>query len=64
MHEIMKKKYFAPEMEIVEIKVQQMLAFSGGAGSEDVVVDPDPDTLVDDNLAPLLSGDPLWLFLQ
>jgi hypothetical protein len=26
----MKKKYFVPEMEIVEIKVQQMLAFSGG----------------------------------
>ena len=60
----MKKQYFSPEMEIVEIKVQQMLAFSGGAGSEDVVVDPDPDNLINDNLVPLLSDDPLWLFLQ
>lgn len=51
-------------MEIVEIKVQQMLAFSGGAGSDDIVVDPDPDNLINDNLVPLLSDDPLWLFLQ
>ena len=51
-------------MEIVEMKVQQLLAFSGGADSEGLNVDPHPDDLSDDNLAPLLSGDPLSFFLQ
>ena len=60
----MKKRYFSPEMEIVEMKVQQLLAFSGDAGSDNIVIDPDPDNLGDDNLAPLLSGDPLSFFLQ
>ena len=60
----MKKIYMTPEMEIVEMKVQQLLAFSGGADSEGLNVDPNPDHLSDDNLAPLLSGDPLSFFLQ
>lgn len=51
-------------MEIVEMKVQQLLAFSGGADSEGLNVGPNPDDLSDDNLAPLLSGDPLSFFLQ
>ena len=59
----MKKIYMTPEMEIVEMKAQQLLAFSGGANSDGLIVDPDPDDLVDDNLAPLL-GDPLSFFLQ
>ena len=59
----MKKIYMTPEMEIVEMKAQQLLAFSGDA-SDNLIVDPNPDDLVDDNLAPLLSGDPLSLFLQ
>ena len=50
-------------MEIVEMKAQQLLAFSGDA-SDNLIVDPNPDDLIDDNLAPLLSGDPLSLFLQ
>ena len=59
----MKKIYMTPEMEIVEMKAQQLLAFSGDA-SDNLIVDPNPDDLIDDNLAPLLSGDPLSLFLQ
>ena len=59
----MKKIYMTPEMEIVEMKAQQLLAFSGDA-SDNLIVDPNPDDLVDDNLAPLLSGDPFSLFLQ
>ena len=59
----MKKIYMTPEMEIVEMKAQQLLAFSGDA-SDNLIVDPNPDDLVDDNLAPLLSGDPLSFFLQ
>lgn len=51
-------------MEIVEMKAQQLLAFSGNASGDGLLVDPEPDTLVDDNLAPLLSGDPLSFFLQ
>ena len=58
----MKKIYMTPEMEIVEMKAQQLLAFSGDA-SDNLIVDPNPDDLVDDNLAPLL-GDPLSFFLQ
>jgi hypothetical protein len=60
----MKKIYMTPEMEIVEMKAQQLLAFSGNASGDGLLVDPEPDTLVDDNLAPLLSGDPLSFFLQ
>ena len=59
----MKKIYMTPEMEIVEMKAQQLLAFSGDA-SDNLIVDPNPDDLSDDNLAPLLSGDPLSFFLQ
>jgi len=39
----MKKEYLEPQIEVITITEQQMLAFSGDAIDSNLIIDPTPD---------------------
>ena len=46
-----KKEYMTPETTVIAVALQQMIAFSGGDQTNDVVVDPTPDETTTDQMS-------------
>ena len=46
-----KRLYMIPVTTVVDVELQQMIAFSGGDQANDVVVDPTPDNSSTDQMA-------------
>jgi len=46
-----KKEYMTPETVVETVVLQQMIAFSGGDQTNDVVIDPTPDNSSTDQMS-------------
>ena len=46
-----KKEYMTPETTVIAVVLQQMIAFSGGDQTNDVVIDPTPDNSSTDQMS-------------
>ena len=46
-----KKEYMTPETTVIAVALQQMIAFSGGDQTNNVVIDPTPDSGSGDQMA-------------
>ena len=57
----MKKEYLEPQMEVLTITEQQMLAFSGGTTDDGATVDPTPDYNEGPNLSRMPWDSPISL---